>query len=854
MPVSLTDLAGLRVGAEDFLTAVLETAGQPIWVVDPDDVIRFANPAAIAALGYGSAQELFGHRSHDTIHYKHRDGTPYPSAECPMMLPRATGETVARDLDWFVRRDGSMFPVSYVSAPIEMPDGRGAVVAFRDIEDQLRAEQVLREHDALLAAREGSLRRIAALVAGGATSAEVFAAIAREVGHVIGLPLVAVWRYEPDATATVIGAWSEHPHPFQAGTSWPLDGPGICARVLKTGRPSRIEDFADVPGTIGDAARGIGIRACAGAPIIVDGAVWGAMSTDSTSRTPLPDHIEDRLAEFTELVATAISRSASRDELARLADEQTALRRVATLVAREAPPAEVFAAVAREVGQLLGVDATHMARYEPDGTTATGVAAWSPAGDLVPVGTRVPLEGDSVVGLVSRSRLPARIDSYDDASGRAAALGRKLGLRSSIGAPIVVDQRLWGVIVASSKHEQPLPMDTESRIAAFTELVATAISNSEARAEVRRLADEQTALRRVATLVARESPPGEVFAAVAEELGRLLDVDASRLVRYEDDDAATIVSCWGPLSELVPVGTRLPLGGVNVISTVSRTGRPARIDDYGIATGAISEYGRRLDARSAVGGPIVVSGRLWGAMIVTSRQPEPMPAGTEEWIEAFAELVATAIANIEARSDLAASRARIVEATDDERRRVVRDLHDGAQQRLVHTVITLKLALQALEAGRQSAPALVTESLGHAEQATVELRELAHGILPSVLTHGGLRAGVESLASRVPVAVECDVSVGRLPAPVEATAYFVVAEALTNIAKHARAKRVAVTAHVEDGALRVHVRDDGAGGARPDGSGLLGLRDRLSALDGRLHVESPLDGGTLIAADIPVPA
>ena len=830
MPVSLTDLAGLRVGAEDFLAAVLETAGQPIWVVDPDDVIRFANPAALAALGYGSADELFGRRSHETIHYKRHDGTPYPVSECPMMLPRATGKTVARDLDWFVRHDGSMFPVSYVSAPIDMPDGRGAVVAFRDIEDRLRAEQVLREHDALLAAREGSLRRIAVLVAGGATSAEVFAAIAREVGHVIGLPLVALWRYEPDRTATVIGAWSEHPHPFQAGTSWPLDGPGICAQVLKTGRPSRIEDFADLPGTIGDAARQTGIRACAGAPIIVDGAVWGAMSTDSIDRIPLPDQIEDRLAEFTELVATAISRAASRDELVRLADEQAALRRVATLVARGVPPPDVFAAVAREVGRHLGVDVTHMARYEPDGT-ATGVAAWSLDGDLVPVGTRVPLDGESVVGLVSRTRLPARIDSYADASGPAAALGRKLGLRSSVGAPIVVDQRLWGVMIASSKHDPPLPTDTESRIAAFTKLVATAISNSEARAEVRRLADEQTALRRVATLVARESPAGEVFAAVAEELGRLLDVDATRLVRYEDDDTATVVSTWGRLSEVVPVGTRLPLGGVNVITTVSETGRAARLDDYGIATGVISELGRRLDARAAVGGPIVLSGRLWGAMIVTSRRPEPMPAGTEAWIEAFAELVATAIANLQARSELAASRARIVAATDEERRRVVRDLHDGAQQRLVHTVITLKLAVRALEAERQSATGLVTEALGQAQQANVELRELAHGILPSVLTHGGLRAGVEALASRAPVVVEQDVYSGRLPAAVEATAYFVVAEALTNVAKYARARRAGVTARLVDGALRVQVRDDGVGGARPDGSGLLGLRDRLAALD-----------------------
>jgi PAS domain S-box-containing protein len=186
-------------------------------VLETADVIRFANPAAIAALGYDQAEELFGRHSHETIHYRHPDGTPYPAAECRMLLPLATGETVGSDLDWFFRRDGSMFPVSYVAAPIEMPEGRGAVVAFADIEERLRAEEVLREHDALLAAREASLRRIATLVAGGAASAEVFAAIAGELGHVIGLPLVAVWRYEADGTATVIGAWGEQPHPFLAG-------------------------------------------------------------------------------------------------------------------------------------------------------------------------------------------------------------------------------------------------------------------------------------------------------------------------------------------------------------------------------------------------------------------------------------------------------------------------------------------------------------------------------------------------------------------------------------------------------------------------------------------------------------
>jgi signal transduction histidine kinase len=191
-------------------------------------------------------------------------------------------------------------------------------------------------------------------------------------------------------------------------------------------------------------------------------------------------------------------------------------------------------------------------------------------------------------------------------------------------------------------------------------------------------------------------------------------------------------------------------------------------------------------------------------------------------------------------------------ATDEERRRVVRDLHDGAQQRLVHTIFTLKLAHGALQNEEDDLPELLTAALDHAERATDELRELAHGILPGALTHGGLPAAVGTLASRMPVPVEIDVSVGRLPPAIEATAYFVVAEALTNVAKHARAAHATVTARVDDGAVEVRVRDDGIGGARPDGTGLLGLADRLSVLDGQLRVESPPEGGTLVAADIPL--
>jgi signal transduction histidine kinase len=202
---------------------------------------------------------------------------------------------------------------------------------------------------------------------------------------------------------------------------------------------------------------------------------------------------------------------------------------------------------------------------------------------------------------------------------------------------------------------------------------------------------------------------------------------------------------------------------------------------------------------------------------------------------------------------LAASRARIVAGADEERRRVVRDLHDGAQQRLVHTVLTLKLAQRALQNEDEESPALLTEALAHAEQAMAELRELAHGILPVALTQGGLRAGVDALASRMPLPVENGVSVDRLPTAVEATAYFVVAEALTNVAKHADAGHAEVTARIVDGTLGVQVRDDGVGGAQANGSGLLGLTDRLAALDGQLRVESPADGGTLVAAAIPLP-
>jgi signal transduction histidine kinase len=581
-----------------------------------------------------------------------------------------------------------------------------------------------------------------------------------------------------------------------------------------------------------------------------------------------PTHAFDfpRSADLAELVvffavavlvgqlAVQATRRAAASEAARatLADEQAALRRVAILVARGAPRPEIFEAVAREVGRLLGTAHAYVGRFQGDGA-ATVAGSWSADGAHLEVGRRVPLYGETAVGTVSRTGRPARKDDYDGAPRRIAALAREVDARASVATPIVVDGRVWGTIVVSSSRRRPFAADTEARLAAFTDLVATAISNAEARRETARLAEEQAALRRVATLVAREASPEEVFGAVAEEVGLLLRVGVTTMFRYEDDGTATVVANWGKQFDPFELGARHTLDGDNVTGRVRRTGGPARIDDYSNVTGPLGTTVGELGLRSAVACPIVVEGRPWGAIVAATQEAEPLPADIESRIGQFTELVATAIANIQARTELAASRARIVAATDEERRRVVRDLHDGAQQRLVHTVVTLKLARDALDGEEDGVPTLVTEALDQAEHATAELRELAQGILPAVLTQGGLRAGVVGLSSRSPVPVAIDVSVPRLSETVEATAYFVVAEALTNVAKHAHAQSATVTARVEGGTLRVDVRDDGVGGARADGAGLLGLGDRLAVLNGRLGVESPRDGGTLVAATIPIP-
>jgi PAS domain S-box-containing protein len=655
-------------------------------VADQDGLIRFANPSAVAALGYGDASELIGEPSHETIHYKRPDGSRFPAGECPLLLPRTTGQTVHRADDWFVRRDGSMVPVEYWSAPIDGPAGRGAVVAFRDVSEQAAHQDLLaaRERLKAVADEQAALRRVATLVASGAPEEEVFAVVTREVAGCLDLPLVSLVRFEAGGRAVHVGVWGEQ-NPFRVGTSWPLDSRGAAGRVFHSGRSARV-DYADVPGPIAARLAGeAGIRTAVAVPIIVSGRPWGAMMALSTATAPQPASTEDRLAGFTELVATAIANAQARQELRQLADEQGALRQVATLVARGADPAAVFDAVCEATGRLTGAASVNLAQFTPDETNFTR-AGWSQRGTHVPAGTRLPLDGGSINAVIRRTHAPARVDSYEGREGSLAARLRELGIKSEVGAPVIVD------------------------------------------------------------------------------------------------------------------------------------------------------------------------GSVWGALIAGTDQPEPLPPGTEWRVARFAELIGTAVSNATDRAELIASRARIITAFDAARQRVTRDLHDGAQQQLVSTLINLQLAQQAWSTAPEQARQHLDRALHDARSSIDGLREIAAGIHPAILTHRGLAAALEALAARLPLPVHLDVTGSRLPGPIEASVYFFCSEALTNVVKHAQASSAWVRVACEGGQCVVEVRDDGIGGAEPGPktSGLVGLRDRAGALKGTMQISSPPGAGTTLRAWVPL--
>ena len=540
-----------------------------------------------------------------------------------------------------------------------------------------------------------------------------------------------------------------------------------------------------------------------------------------------------------------------------LAEEQAALRRVATLVARGVPPNDVFAAVTAEVGRLLGTELAGMARYDND-ETVTVLATWAAEGEhggahpLVP--GPWPLEGGDLASMIWKTGRPVRIDDYHGVAGRIAAFVRdELGINSSLGSPIVVEGRLWGALFLHSKQTQPLPRDTESRLTAFTELVATAIANAEGRAGLARLAEEQAALRRVATLVAEGVRPAKVFSALCEEVNRLLDAQTATIVRLEDDKTVNVVASAGITTDTLALGSRVNPEPGWVLTAALQTGRPARREDYSDASERMPGVIRDMGIRSAVGVPIVVEGALWGVIIIGTVR-ERFPDDTEKRLEEFTELAATAIANAESRSALAASRARIVAASDETRRRIERDLHDGTQQRLVTLGMDLRRAESTVPPDLSETSRTIGQIAADLDRVIAELREISRGIHPPILSEGGLGPALRTLARRSAIPVELGrVVEDRLPEPIEVAAYYVVSEALTNATKHANASRVDIEAAPRDTSLRLSIRDDGGGGADlRGGSGLVGLRDRVEALGGSIEFSSPPGHGTHVVVQLPL--
>jgi len=321
------------------------------------------------------------------------------------------------------------------------------------------------------------------------------------------------------------------------------------------------------------------------------------------------------------------------------------------------------------------------------------------------------------------------------------------------------------------------------------------------------LAGERAALRRVAAQVAKERPADELFIAVAREVGNLLGADAAMLFRYEADGSSVLVAGWGAAD------------------------RPGRY---------------------RVRSPIRIEGVEWGELVAASE--EPLAADSEVRIASFTELVATAIANAQSRAALTASRARVVAAADDSRRRLERDLHDGTQQRLVSLGLELRIAQSLVPEDALEAHAKLEQVESGLMSALDDLREISRGIHPAILSRGGLGPAVRALARRsaVPVDMRADL-LEKLPDGVEIAAYYVVSEALANATRYAEASQVSVEVERVDDHLRVRISDDGVGGADPArGTGLVGLGDRVGALGGTVTVTSPRAGGTTIVAELPL--
>ncbi|WP_238005324.1 DUF4118 domain-containing protein [Dactylosporangium sp. AC04546] len=503
----------------------------------------------------------------------------------------------------------------------------------------------------------------------------------------------------------------------------------------------------------------------------------------------------------------------------------------------------VFAGVASVTGALADLSRLRAAQAQESDLTAELAGLLLNTDD---VAAALPAAAQRIAHALDLPGVAIELESIPDGVGQHSAFplhdgATSLGtLRVPPDIPEVSLRRLQDKVIPS----------LESLLRAARERAAILDSLRIGRDELRLLAHQQAALRRVATLVARGASPTEVFATVTAEVSQLLGAGYTTLLRYEPDATVTIVSTNQP-TLMSLVHSHWPASDGNIAGLVRRTGQAARVDnDDGSASPGVHD--RDLDIRAAIGLPIHVEDRLWGVVVVSSRSTEPLPPDAEERIKDFTELAATAIANADNRAELVASRARIVAAADEARRRIERDLHDGAQQQLISIGLELRAAenCTTLEQVKAQVSDVATELKSMHEN----LREISRGIHPTILTTGGLVPALRSLARRSAVPVELDIQLGqRLSSSVEVAAYYVVSESLTNAAKHAHASLVHIAAKLQGETLQLSIHDNGVGGANPEkGSGLTGLADRVVALGGHMTITSPTDGGTSLSAAIPI--
>jgi signal transduction histidine kinase len=542
------------------------------------------------------------------------------------------------------------------------------------------------------------------------------------------------------------------------------------------------------------------------------------------------------------------TRERRRDELERVAEEQAALRRIATLVAAGATEADLAAAVCVEVGGLFGAQGASVVRW--DGDTIRVIGNWrADPGQRRPVGTTLSYGGDTLTARVVQTGAPARIESVADLKTEfARERWTELGWEASIGAPIMVDQAVWGVVAASrSEAGDSFADGDEQRLSDFSALVAQAIVNAEARREMGALVAEQSSLRQIATLVAAGQSPEAVFDAVTAEAATLFGATAVTLVRWEGvQDEVAVMAAWSApeAAPLLPQSLYHP----------DAEGPTLRVLETGIACSGTESSPERGPV-AVIAAPVIATRSLFGALTASRPAADPFPPGAEIRLRSFADLAAQSIANDRAQSDLRASRARVVQTADEARRRLERNLHDGAQQRLVAVSLALRLVEQMLESEPSTARGVLLETSHELSEAIRELRELAHGLHPAALSDHGLATALKALGTRSPFPVDL---VGlpegrRLPEPVEAAIYYVVSESLANAAKHAAPASATVALSWGAEAVTVEIADDGAGGATFEGgSGLRGLVDRVEALGGELVLSSPHGGGTLVRAELPL--